>query len=207
MTRYREYASPLTKDYLIKAGITWVDEETLTVYGEKGPITPILRKSDGYLMINLYELDKDGNRIKLPTKYKYMTKDGTIKYSDSYCYKARSIGLHRILWCWLRWDIPAGIIIDHKDNHHYQLHDYRLDNLQPITPAQNIAKERIDSNTKVVKAGKYRDIAFYEKKLEYYLEEYEKAKKEHNADKAHKMRSNISNQRAKIRYLLRGNNE
>jgi len=205
MNRLREYASPLTKEYLIKAGVTWVDEDTLTVYGERGPIIPAPNKA-GYLMISLYELDKNGNRIKVPSKYKYTAADGSIKEYDSYCYRVRSIGLHRVLWAWRFGKVPNGYIVDHRNNQHYKLEDYNYDNLQLLTQAENLAKERPNSNTKILKPGKTRDISFYEDKLNYYLAEYEKAKRLHDASAVHKLRTNISNQRAKIRYLLKQGN-
>lgn len=196
-----DYASELTKEQLIKSGVTWVDEDTLTVYGVNGPRTPVVNRN-GYLVVGVYKLDEEGNRIKVPAKYKYVTKDGKKRYYRSYTYDLRHIGLHRLLWAWHYGKVPAGYVIDHIKNRHDRLEDYRLSNLQCITQAENLAKDRPDSNTKILKAGHDRDIKFYEGKLNMYLEKYERAKRNHDAAEAHRQLANISNNRAKIRYLL-----
>ena len=197
----QDFASELTKEQLIKAGITWVDTDTLTVYGVNGPRTPIVNKK-GYLVICVYRLDKNGDRVRIPTKLRYTTKSGDNRYYRSYVYDLRHIGLHRLLWAWHYGKVPAGYVIDHINNKHDRLEDYRLENLQCITQAENLAKDRPDSNTKILKAGHDRDIKFYEDKLNMYIEKYEQAKKRHDAADAHRQRGNISNNRAKIRYLL-----
>ena len=197
----QNYASELTKDFLMQAGITWVDVSTLTVYGQDGPRDPIINRS-GYLMIAVYDLDENGNKIKLPRLYKYKKKDGTYSYTESYVYKTKMIGLHRVLWAWKYGRIPERYIIDHKNNKHSELGDYALDNLQCITQAENLAKDKLEQNTRVIKPAKYRTIEYYQAKLNRALIDYEQAKKDHDAIKAHRKRSLISLQKAKIRYLL-----
>ncbi len=197
----QNYASELTKDFLMQAGITWVDMSTLTVYGQDGPRNPIINRS-GYLMIAVYDLDKDGNKIKLPRLHKYKKKNGTYTYTESYVYKTKMIGLHRILWAWKYGRIPEGYIIDHKNNKHYELGDYAYDNLQCITQAENLAKDKLEQNTRLVKPAKNKTIEYYQIKLNKALIDYEQAKKDHDAVKAHRKRSLISLQKAKIRYLL-----
>lgn len=62
-------------------------------------------------------------------------------------------------------------------------------------------KERV-SSTKQIPCSLNRPLSFYENKLEMYLEQYNEAKKAHKPDVAHRLRSNISQTRARIRYWL-----
>lgn len=190
----KEYASELTKEELIQSGVVAVDLENCRVFGARGELTPTIN-AQGYLMISLYALDENGNKIKIP--YRRLFK-GRKNYVNTYVYKARLLSLNRLLWAWKYGKVRAGYVIDHKNNKHEELEDYRLDNLQEITPAENIAKERKKSEF-TLKPAKKKSIEYYEKKLEYYLVKYEAAKKAHDSDLAHKLRSNISQQRAKIR--------
>jgi len=194
----KEYASELTKDFLIKAGVVAVDLENCRVFGEQSEFIPVINKQD-YLMISLYDLDENGNRIKIPIKRKFK---GCKKPTNTYIYKNRIVSLNRLLWAWKYGSVPAGYVIDHINNKHTELEDYKLDNLQCITPAENLSKERPESTTMCRPAyGVSKEV--YEQRLEYYLAEYEKAKKEHNAKAAHRLRSNIAAQKARIRYILK----
>lgn len=177
-------------------GVAAVDLNNCKVFGEAGELTPVVN-CQGYLMIVLYDLDADGNRIKTPIKRYFRGRKNPV---DTYTYKSRTISLNRLLWAWKHGKVRSGYVIDHKNNKHAELIDYRLDNLQEITPAQNISKERPESNF-VLRPARGASIEFYEEKLNYYLVEYEKAKKAHQAAKAHSLRSNISQQKAKIRWI------
>ena len=192
----RDYASELTKEELIKSGVNAVDLENCRVYGRNKELTPVINQQ-GYLMIALYDLDEKGNRIKLPVKRQFK---GRKKLTDTYVYKTRLVSLNRLLWTWKYGKVKAGFVIDHRNNKHENLEDYRLENLQEITPAENLAKERKESDF-MVKPAKHKTIEEYSTELYYYTRLYEKAKKEHNADKAHSLRSNISQIRAKIRWI------
>lgn len=192
----KEYASQLTKEELIKAGVTAVDLNNCKVYGEQSEFIPTIN-SQGYLMISLYDLDDNGNKIRVPIKRQFK---GCKKPTNTYTYKSRMVSLNRLIWAWQYGIVPSGYIIDHIDNKHENIEDYRLDNLQCITPAENIAKERPESNY-MVRPAKGKTIEFYSNKLNKYLTEYEIAKKNHDADKVHKIRANISQNRAKIRYI------
>ena len=195
----REYASELTKEELVKMGVNYVDFNTCKVFGEQGEFTPSIN-NQGYLMINLYDLDENGNRIKLTIKRKYVGVRKTYEYT-TYTYKTRSVSLNRLLWAWKYGKVRAGYVIDHKNNQHYNLEDYDIEhNLEEVTPGENIAKERPESNF-MIRPAKGKDIAYYEEKLNYYLAEYDKAKKEHDQDKTHKLRSNVSQMRARISWI------
>ena len=93
------------------------------------------------------------------------------------------------------------MIVDHIDNKHETIYDNRLENLQLLTPAENLAKEKSES-TKQLKCNMSKSLEYYENKLNKYLEAYEKEKNEHSSSTeiAHKLRSNIAQYRARIRY-------
>lgn len=192
----KDYASELTKDELIKSGVYAVDLENCRVYGPSTEFIPTINNS-GYFMISLYDLDENGNKIKVAIKRQFK---GCKKPTETYIYKTRLISLSRLLWAWKYGKVKAGYVIDHVNNKHENLEDYRLENLQEITPAENIAKERKESDF-VVKPGKNKTIDHYLAKLYNFTKLYEQAKKEHDAEKAHKLRSNISQTRARIRWI------
>lgn len=195
-TMRKDYASELTREELISMGVTAVDFESCKVYGVNREFTPTVN-CQGYLMINLYDIDENGQPIKVPIKRLFK---GCKKPTDTYTYKTRLISLNRLIWAWKYGKVRSGYVIDHRNNKHTELEDYRLENLQEITPSENLAKERPES-TFMLRPAKSRPISYYETKLAYYLTEYEKAKKAHKASYVAKLRSNISQQRAKIRWI------
>ena len=195
------YASELTKEMLIKMGVVNVDFDTLTVYGANGPLTLIKSHNQKYIVVSLYALDENGERIRLPRTVTRVRKNGYVYYTDSYMYKCKNIVLSRLLWAWKYGIAHAGMVIDHINNKHDELEDYRLDNLQEITPGQNLAKEKTNSNTRIVHRTK-KGIGFYEDKLIQAEAEYENAKLKGDADLAHKTRSMVSYYRACIRGIL-----
>jgi hypothetical protein len=89
----KEYASELTKEFLIKAGVKAVDLENCRVYGEQAEFTPTIN-AQGYLMIAVYELDDKGNKVKVPIKRHL---NGGNKLYDSYVYRQKIISLNRLL--------------------------------------------------------------------------------------------------------------
>jgi len=92
-------------------------------------------------------------------------------------------------------------VVDHKNNLHSNIEDYNIDNLQLLTPAENLAKERLKSGREL-KCNLNKPISFYMSKLDNYFAVYDQAKKDHNAKLVHLLRSNIYNIRCKIRYYL-----
>lgn len=76
-----------------------------------------------------------------------------------------------------------------------------MSNLQLLTPAENIIKER-DVNTRQIPCKLSRPLSWYEDRLNKYVALYEEAKKNHRPDLAHKYRTNISQTRARIRYYI-----
>lgn len=190
----KNYASRLTKEMLIANGIELITEDGC-VFKNGKQYLPVPNK-EGYLVLSIYELDEDGNKIKIPTKKRWGNSE---KIYDAYNYKAMSVGLHRAMWAWIKGEVPEGMVVDHINNQHKLIEDYHFSNLQLLTPAENLAKERPES-IKQLYCNLNKPLSFYEDKLDRYLERYEKAKKEHDADLCHKLRTNIANTKARIRY-------
>ena len=196
MKKRKNYASKLTKEDLIKGGITLITEDGLIFKGEEQATFSVTE--GGYLTIWIYELDENGERIKKPITRTYR---GCSKPVETYVYEARTVGLHRAMWAWFHGEVPEGYVVDHINNKHDSIEDYHLSNLQLLTPAENLMKERGNS-TKQIPCSLKRPLSFYENKLNAYLAEYEEAKKNHEADRAHHLRANIANTRARIRYYI-----
>ena len=194
MKQRKNYASKLTKGELIKNGITLVTEDGYVFKGDK-QITPSINLC-GYFVVTLYELDENGEKIKKPIKRQFK---GCKKISDTYIYAMRTVGLHRIMWAWFHDEVPEGYVVDHINNKHDAQEDYRLENLQLLTPAQNLTKERSES-IKQLKCNLNKPLSFYECKLDSYLAKYNEAKKNHDVELAHKLRGNICQTKARIRY-------
>lgn len=196
MTQRKTYASALTKEELIKGGITLISEEGYVFRGDKQVIPSINRQ--GYWMLNIYELDENGEKIKLPVKRKFK---GCKNYSDTYIYKVRLVGLHRAMWAWFNNEVPEGYVVDHINNKHESIEDYKLDNLQLLTPAENLEKEAGES-VRQLKCKLDRPLSYYEAKLKMYEKKYEEAKKDHDVELIHSLRGNLADTKARIRYWL-----
>lgn len=89
--------------------------------------------------------------------------------------------------------------MDHINNKHNNLEDYRLENLQLLTPGENIVKDQ-KVFAKPIKCKLDRPLSYYENKLSDYRYAYEQAKLVHDAKLTHKLRSNISQTKARIAY-------
>ena len=196
MKRRKTYASRLTKEMLIANGIELITEDGVVIRNGK-QVIPTQNKQ-GYLMLALYELDKDGNKIKIPVT---RTFKGCKKPTDTYVYKIMTVGLHRAMWAWLYGVVEEGYIIDHKSNKHTSIEDYNINNLQIISQRENTTKDR-EASTRELKCKLDRPLSYYEDKLAYYEGLYQKAVKEGNQEEAHRQRGNTYQQRARIRYWL-----
>lgn len=197
----KNYAKRFTKEDLIKAGIKEITPDYKVVYNSGRTLEKeedFTQLKQGYLVFPIYDLDENGNKIKVPIKRKFKNYN---KISDTYCFKSKVIGLHRAIWAWFNGEVPAGMIVDHIDNKHETIYDNRLENLQLLTPAENLAKERAPGDWQK-KCDMSKSLEFYENQLKSYLEEYKKEKEEHssNTKKAHGLRSHIAQYRARIRY-------
>lgn len=203
------YAKRLTKERLIQEGFTEITKEGRLFKGEQ-EIFPhwISNKTTGaYLGIIIYKRDPEGHLIKGKDRViKYTRKDGTIRESITWNGIPETFGLHRVMWAWHYGEVPEGMVVDHIDNKHSKLEDYKLDNLQLLTPKENLTKERV-CNVKELKCKMNKPRKFYEDKLSNYEALYEEAKANHDADACHQLRTNIANTRARLRYWDAHENE
>ena len=197
MKKRKTFASRLTKEMLIKAGIELITEDgTVIRHGKR--VIPIKDKNSGYLRIFIYDFDEDGKKIKVPTT---RIRKGCKKPSNTYVYKPMAVGLHRAMWAWLYGVVEEGYVVDHINNKHDSIEDYHISNLQLISQRENTTKDR-KASTREIKCRLDKPISYYEDKLAYYEDLYQKAVKDGNQEEAHRQRNNTYGQRARIRYWL-----
>ena len=196
MKNRKTYASRLTKEMLIASGIELITEDGTVIKNGK-QIFPKKNKQ-GYLMLGIYELDENGNKIKIPMTrtFKWCKKP-----SNTYIYKAMAVGLHRAMWAWFYGVVEEGCVVDHKNNRHTSIEDYHISNLQILSQRENSIKDR-KASTKELKCRLDKPLSYYEEKLAYYEDLYKKATKEGDKKEVHRQGNNIYYQRAKIRYWL-----
>lgn len=189
-----KYAKKLTKEELIRDGINDIKEDGTVI--RNGYTLQLKQNKEGYFFFNIYKYDEEGNKIKKPITRRFKDRK---KYTETYTYAFRTVCLHRAIWAWHYGEVPEGYVVDHINNQHTSLEDYRLDNLQLLTPKQNVTKERPES-TKQTKCKMNKPRSFYEEKLKRYEELYESAKLLKDAKKCHHLRTNIAQTRARLRY-------
>ena len=173
------YAETLTRDYLEYLGITDVLEDGTKIM--KGGQELTQHPTGDYKTVSLYD----------PAIRQATSKEDRTNVTGQL-----HLGVHRIVYCWYNRIIPKGLVVDHKDNNKLNNH---IDNLQLLTPGDNIWKDR-ECCTKEVPCKLNKPREYYEKKLAKYEALYEEAKTKHNAEEAHKQRANIANTRARLRY-------
>ena len=196
MKNRKTYARKLTKEMLIANGIELITEDGTIIKNGK-QYFPYQNKN-GYLMFDIYELDENGNKIKIPITRKFKK---CKKPTNTYIYKPMVIGLHRAMWAWFYGVVEEGWIIDHISNKHDSIEDYHISNLQIISQRENSIKNPRTS-FRELKCRLDKPISYYEDKLAHYEDLYKKAVKEHNQKEINRQVQNINNQRAKIRYWL-----
>jgi hypothetical protein len=108
-----------------------------------------------------------------------------------------TLGMHVLNYVWNKGTKPQGMVIHHIDNNPF---NNDISNLQCITPRENLAEERTNWNVYELKCNLSKPRSFYENKLTQYEALYEQAKKDHDAEAAHSLRTNISQTRARLRY-------
>ena len=204
------YAKRLTKERLIQEGFTEITKEGRLFKGDREVFPRWNGKesnSNRYLCIFVSQRDAEGHLIKGKDRvYKYTRKDGSIGESISWNGKLEALGLHRVMWAWFHGEVPEGMVVDHINNKHSRIEDYHLDNLQLLTPKENVMKERI-CNVKEIPCKLSRPRSYYEEKLAKYEAIYEQAKANHDAEAAHKQRTNIAQTKARMRYYDNHNKE
>ncbi len=181
------YARRLTKEELLNAGITEVTSEGRVFKGDHEEVPKV--NNGGYFFHFIYDLDKQGNRIKIPSE----------SSAFGYVYKQRTVGLHRLMWAWFNDEVPAGMVVDHINNKHENLEDYDLSNLQLLTPSENIRKN-MQLSTVELPCKIDRPRSYYEDKLLQFTQKYEAAKEAGDVKLCHKLRCQLHQYRAKLRY-------
>ena len=138
-----KYAKQLTKEYLIKAGIKDIfynpDDSKYHIITKNDTEKELYRNNQNYLYFAIYSFDDKGQHIKRHIKRRFKSSK---KISDTYTYKMKGLPLHRAIYAWFKGEVPEGMVVDHIDNKHETHYDNRIENLQLLTPAQNLAKER-----------------------------------------------------------------
>ena len=197
MRKGKTFASKLTKEMLVANGIELITEDGTVIRNGK-QVIPTQNKKSGYLQLYIYELDEDGNKIKVPIirKFKKCKKPTT-----TYNYKTTTIGLHRAMWAWFYGVVEEGWIIDHRSNKHTSIEDYNINNLQIISQRENATKDR-KAGVWELKCRLNKPLSYYEDKLIYYEDLYKKALKDGNKYEIRKQACNTNHQKAKIRYWL-----
>ena len=187
MKKRKDYAAELTKEYLMKLGITDVTPDGLHIYKGSEELAQYIPKTKNakrrYFRVSLYDPEI---RQATPKEERTSTTGAII------------IPVHVINYVWNRGPRELGLVVDHIDNNPLNNH---IDNLQLINQRENVTKDREES-TREAKCKLDRPLSYYEDKLVYYEDLYKKAVKEGNQEEAHKQRCNTYNQRAKIRYWL-----
>ena len=123
-------------------------------------------------------------------------------------YAFKAVTLHRAIYAWFKSEVPEGYIVDHIDNKHDTHYDSRPENLQLLTPAENLAKERPVCITEIPCDMK-KPLEYYIDKYNYWTLEYNKEKEERSSstEYAHKCRCTYSVYRKKIRYWFKHQKE
>lgn len=178
------YARRLTKQDLIDNGITEITKDgRVFKYGKE---IELYLNTSGYKYLWIYDRDENGCCIKIPgDRPGYFT------------YKQRTISLNRAMIAWHYGVIEDGLVADHIDN---DKNNYNLENLQAISPKENVNKGKDNWHIKETRCQMTKPRKFYEDKLEKFLAEYDEAKKNGEADKAHHLRGKISQTRSRLRY-------
>ena len=191
----RVYARALTKEELIKYGVKEITKNCKVIF-ENGRVLEneedFSKNTQGYLTFIVSDLDENGNKIKRPSKQRY--KD---KVYNTYTYKIRTITLHRAIFAWFNNEVPQGYCVDHINNKHDTLADNKLENLQLLTPRDNVVKERNDVDTRESNCKMCFSLSYYENKLNTFINKYNNTE---DQEEKHALRSQISNYKAKIRY-------
>lgn len=166
------YANELNRAYLENLGITEVS-------------------NDGHIYAGTFELPQTTINTNNHTKQYRI-----ISVKDPDTSKLKSLCVHRVVAAWYMGCVPDGMVVDHINNDSL---DNRLENLQLLSPKQNLNKEQ-KNFAAPLKCKMNRPRKFYEEKLEKYLKEYEEAKISKNADLCHKLRTNISQTKSRLLY-------
>lgn len=180
----RTYAGEITKDYLKKLGVEFVSTNgaAVIVNGKVAKFSCSHSNKRPYNNVMFYDPDL---RAATPKEERTTTTGQLV------------IGVHVLNYVWNVKDKPSGMVIDHIDN---DSTNNDISNLQCITVSENLAKEKPNWHISETKCKLNKPRGFYEEKLEKYELLYEAAKENKDTELAHKLRTNIAQTRARLRY-------
>ena len=151
--------------------------------------------------LGIYSISEDGKEII----YKSPTSNNTriikqLEHADGYLRisfnRLKSMGVHRVVYAWFHGEVPEGMVVDHKDD---DKKNNNINNLQLLTPHENLCKGTTKC-TKATKCKMTKPREFYEEKVNYYFDLYEKIKKSGEWKKAHDINGLLNSARARLRY-------
>lgn len=164
------YAKKLTKEQLIEAGIYSVSEDGKEIIYKSKTLEV------PWGVINQSECS-----------------DGYLRVSN---HRLKTMGVHRVVYAWFHGEVPEGMVVDHIDN---DKKNNNIKNLQLLTPHENLCKGTTKC-TKATKCKMTKPREYYEEKVNYYFDLYEKIKKSGDWKKAHDINGLLNIARAKLRY-------
>lgn len=151
--------------------------------------------------LGIYSISEDGKEII----YKSPTLNTTriikqLEHADGYLRisfnRLKSMGVHRVVYAWFHGEVPEGMVVDHIDDNKK---NNNIKNLQLLTPHENLCKGT-KKCTKAKKCKMNKPREFYEEKVNYYFDLYEKFKKNGERQKAHDINGLLNMARARLRY-------
>ena len=190
MKERQEYAMSINKQYLQYLGVTSVSEDgkEIVMNGKK----VAKQYFDGnYYSILFYD----------PIRRQAVPKELRTNTTGEF-----TLGVHRVVYAWFNDFIPNGLVVDHKNGNKKDNHK---DNLQLLTPQQNLFKSRKDKEMKVYPLPKRKTVTLEEcqKMLEECTANYEKAKRDRDPVLAKKYRTNKVKYESWIKQLSNRSDE
>lgn len=186
----RTYSTVLTKEDLINCGLKnlEIDEtaQSIKFIRPNDSELGLNKTNSGYYILNLWD--------KVAKKYRALT-------------------LQRAVYAWFYGSVPEGMVVDHVDNQHQDIWDYRPENLQLLTSGQNLAKNRKPTQyiPNMPKKKQYTE-QYIQNKINYYTNRVEAAKtalrvcgskeeRKYYNDVWHKERSSVAQWKRKLQIF------
>lgn len=185
----KTYGGRLTKEMLLKSGITEITEDGRIFKGTrelKGRFSK--NSADQYRLLTIYDFDKNMNKIKVPSE------------TTSYNYKLTIVSFHRAIYAWFFGEVPEGYVVDHIDN---DKGNNSISNLQLLTPRENLQKSRPKAKY-IPPIGRKKTYTreYAKSKLAEWEAKAEQAKIDHDAKKYHDSMTSVSQWRRRIELLF-----
>jgi hypothetical protein len=181
----RIYASYLNKDMLLKSGITEITKDGRIFKGTRELKGIYNKQKKAYKQFTIYAFDKDGNKIKIPSK------------TQSYNYRITTVAFHRAIYAWFHNEVPEGMVVDHIDN---DPSNNNIDNLQLLTVYNNLHKDVIREAKYIPPMAQRRPYTeeYLNSMISKWEVEAEKAKTNHDAKRYHNAMCCLSQWRRRL---------